>query len=170
MAPDSLSRALTFYDTVSRVVLRLPTITGWETQLPDSATHGRVAFLAMHLGKLVNLALTLEPLNSDPQDYFILVNEANRFETRPGYAPIARDTIRLNGKPAIRYAYRADVELPPADTLTDTLPRIRPYVFTNVFYKHRDRNLWLEINTLAETYDRKISFIDSIVNGIDTLR
>ncbi|MFH0919447.1 MAG: hypothetical protein V1913_03730 [Fibrobacterota bacterium] len=166
---DSLVSALTFTDTASRIVLRLPPVPGWETQIPDTPNVTKVAFIAMHLGKLVNLALSIEPLNSDPQDYFILVNEANQFASRPGYAAVSKDTLRLHGRPVVKYVYRADIELPPADTLADTLPRIRPYVFTNIFYKHRAHSVWLEMNTLGEAYDRKTAFIDSIVNGLDTL-
>ena len=161
-SPDSLAAALTFIDPVSRTVLRLPPVTGWETQRPDTASHAKAAFMAMHLGKLVNLALSIESLNSDPRDYFILVNEANRFETRPGYAAVSKDTLRLRGLPAIKYVYRADVELPPMEEDNDTLPRIKSYVFTNVFLQYRDHDVWLEINTLGEAYDRKTAFIDSL--------
>jgi hypothetical protein len=166
---DSLIAALTFIDTVSRIRLRLPAVTGWETQRSDTPGVSKVAFMAMHLGKLVNLALSLEPLNSEPRDYFILVSEANRFETRPGFAKLSQDTLRLHGKPAVRFVYRSNVELPPSEGEGDTLPRIRSYVFTNVFFQNRDHDAWLEINTLGEAYDRKVAFIDSIVNGLDTL-
>jgi hypothetical protein len=180
---------LTYLDRANCIELKLPRVKGWTAGIPSREELARnIVYGAVHVGKILNLVLSVEALNSDLEDYLILLKRANSFDKRPGYKLGSLDSFMLNGQRALRFVYTADVItldsslLYDDDTLagdstgdsladedsTDTLsPILRtPYVYTNVFMKHREFNYWLEISTLEEGYERRKPFIDEVVQGL----
>lgn len=184
---DSGFDSLTYVDSRCGFRLDLPHLNGWTAGRPAEGVAKAVVYAAVHFGRITNVVLSSEPLNGENEDYFFLIRRANRFENRQGYEKLAQDTLSLNGAKAIRFVYRADViqepsdeeqfadsiegeaPLPPEDSLeADTLPpgEVTPYVYTNILTKAQDCNVWLEISTPSEAYERKKGFIQEIIQGL----
>jgi len=160
---------LTYESRARHVRLALPRMAGWETSLMgrDSPLPKSVVFGAVHQGKLVNVILSVEPLNSDLEDYLLIIREANEFDKRPGYQDMGRGDITLNGQPAVKFVYRADVDM--AGGKGDSLD-LKTYVYTNVLMKYNEFNVWLEISTRGEAYERKGKLIEDIYEGLEVLK
>ena len=182
---------LTFTDKADHIELKLPRVKGWNAGIPSKDELARnIVYGAVHVGKILNLVLSVEALNSDLEDYYILIKKENTFEKRPGYKLLALDSFTLNGRKAMRFVYKADVlsldssilyddtsssdstgdSLAAADS-TDTLSPIihTPYVYTNIFAKHNEFDFWLEVSTLEEGYERRKPFIEDVVKGLKVL-
>jgi hypothetical protein len=193
-APQLKDDNLTYVNKISRIELRLPRIRGWTAGIPEKDLARNIVYGAIHMGKILNLVLSVEPLNSDLEDYFILIRRANDFEGRPGYQKMALDTFTLSGQKALRYVYKADVVSVDSMLLAeDSLPRdtqgmaedssaaedsteavspyiLTPYVYTNILMKYEEFDYWLEISTLEEGYERRKPFIEEVVRGLEVLK
>jgi hypothetical protein len=182
---------LTYVNKTSHITLTLPRVKGWNAGIPSEGLARNIVYGAIHVGKILNLVLSVEPLNSDLEDYYILIKRANDFEKRSGFQKIALDTFTLNGRKAMRFIYKADVVtidsslLYENDTLandstadssaasdsTDSLsPYIyTPYVYTNIFMKYDEFDYWLEISSLEEGYERRKPFIEEVMKGLTVI-
>jgi hypothetical protein len=184
---------LTYTDKANHIELKLPRVKGWNAGIPSKDELARnIVYGAVHVGKILNLVLSVEALNSDIEDYVILIKRANSFEKRPGYKLMALDSFVLNGRKAMRFVYKADVlsidssmlydddtlagdstadSLAAADS-TDTLSPIihTPYVYTNIFTQYNEFDFWLEVSTLEEGYERRKPFIEDVVKGLGVIK
>ncbi len=183
---------LTYVNKGGHISLELPKIKGWTTGVPSEDFARNIVFGAVHVGKIINLILSIEPLNSDLEDYYILVKKANDFEKRSGFKKMALDTFTLNGEKALKFTYMANVvsidsallnlydslandstsdSLVEEDTTTYPSPyKFTAYVYTNIFMKYDEFNYWLEVSTLEEGYDRRKPFIDELIKGLKILK
>jgi hypothetical protein len=140
------------------IQLTLPNIKGWESLVPSAPNPDNIVFRAIHVGQLLNCALSVEPLNGELEDYYILIREANRFDEMAAYEPVEKVLDTLNGSPCLRFVYKADVQ-------TDT-DRVNRYVFTNILMRQAEFNYWLEMTTLDEAYDRKTALTAQVFGGL----
>jgi hypothetical protein len=175
---------LTYVNKESHVALTLPRIKGWNAGIPAEGLARNIVYGAVHVGKIMNLVLSVEPLNGDLEDYYILVKRANDFEKRSGFKNMALDSFILNGQKALRFVYQADVitvdstllieeeDSLAAEDGSDTLsPYVfTPYVYTNIFMKYNEFDYWLEISTLGEGYERRKQFIEEVVKGLQVIK
>jgi len=186
---DSLQQdSLLFVDNACGFKFRLPHIKGWVAGRPLPGMSRAIVFAGVHLGRLVNVVLSVEPLNGEIEDYLYLIHKANRFEEREGYRFVSLDTLREGNEKSVRFVYRAEVVqdgsgeegdstltdggVSPDDSLAvDSLPSARTtaYVFTNYIRSYGECNLWLEISTPEEAYERKKSFLKEIYQGLVSL-
>lgn len=160
---------LTFESREKHVRLALPRMPGWDTTIPgkESALASCVVFGAVHAGKLTNVLLSVEPINSDLEDYFLIINEENGLDRRPGYIDMGMEKISLNGTEALKFTYAADVDL--AGGQGDSLD-LKTFVYTNILAKHEEFNYWLEVSVRSEVYETKKKLVEDIINRFEVLK
>ncbi|OGS36899.1 MAG: hypothetical protein A2293_13410 [Elusimicrobia bacterium RIFOXYB2_FULL_49_7] len=161
--PNYLSgNGLIYQNDSTGIRLALPKMPGWQTTLreKDSPLPESVVFGGVHGGKLINVLLSVEAMNSDLVDYMLIIREANTFMTRPGYEDLGESDTTLQGQPAHLFRYQADVEVYGDSTEYHT------YIYTNVLLKHEEYNIWLEISVRREAYDRRLLMIQEVLQGM----
>ncbi len=148
--------------------LTLPCEKGWlVTPLSLKGEDRHMLLSAMHQGKLIDLVVTCEPINSDLEDYLFMVKNQmiRKQQSDPNqawnYRELESAPVIINGSDAIKYIYEADLQ--------SQVYGCRTYVFVNALFKNREFNYRLLVYTPAEVYSRKAAYIEQIVNGFRIL-
>jgi len=136
--------------------LNLPASERWQAQACADAQSG-IIFEASNPSGLLYLFVAAETLNSNLEDYYLLLKVSNRLEQKPGYEYYGRSSETLQGTPALRFIYASDVE--------DSAIGRQRFVYVNVLLKNGKTNYRLIVYTLHEAYERKKDLIEQVVKG-----
>jgi hypothetical protein len=116
-----------------------------------------VLFEASSPSKLLFVFLGAESLDAELEDYFLMLKVKNRFDQRKGYTFFGKTSESVNGAPALRFVYSANVGQGETGE--------GEFTYANVLLKNRGYNFRLIVYTLSEAYERKRETIDAIIRG-----
>lgn len=136
--------------------IKLPGDEGWNVAL-KKVPEGDFFFEAYRPGKIITVLAAAETLNSDLEDYFILLKLTNKIEQLEGYKFVGKRTQKINNNPAVVFIYSA--------TIDDQEIGKQEFTYTNALLKKGKINYRLIVYTLTEAYERKIDYINEILNG-----
>ncbi|MFP4521187.1 MAG: hypothetical protein ACLFQK_03495 [Fibrobacterota bacterium] len=145
--------------------LSLPGIKGWTYVYPDYTKDDRpddIIFEAEHYGRLINVFLTAQKINSGLEDFLILIKMSENLTESSSFREEETVRINVNGVEGIRYIYSAQSEDPGGDGSR--------YIFINNLFKYREFNYNLIVATLYNEYGRKKELMDKIADGFGVLR
>ena len=151
------SQSCRFRSEKNRCELTLPSGDQWQGRAPGDASTG-IIFEASNPSKLLYLFFAAETLNSDLEDYYLLLKMSNRLDQKPAYEFFGQSTESVQGVEALRFVYAADVD--------DTSIGRQRFVYVNVLFKKGKMNYRLIVYTLQEAYDRKKDLIEQVVQGV----
>lgn len=137
--------------------LTLPSGDQWQGRAARDISTG-IIFEASNPSKLLYLFFAAETLNSDLEDYYLLLKVSNRLEEKPSYEFFGQSTESIQGVRALRFVYAADVD--------DAGIGRQRFVYVNVLYKKGKRNYRLIVYTLQEAYDRRKDLIEQVIKGV----
>lgn len=132
----------------------------WQGHSNDDSKTG-IIFEASAPSKLVYLFFAAETLNSDLEDYYLLLKISNRLDQKPSYEFFGQSIETVQGERALRFVYAADVD--------DASIGRQRFVYVNVLFKKGKTNYRLIVYTLQEAYDRKKEMIEQIIQGVRLL-
>jgi len=134
----------------------LPEISGW-INTPRKIRDGDIIFEARNPGKIIYLFLSVETLNSDLEDYYLLLKVANKLDAHEGFRHYGKSLEVINDEKTLKYVYSVLINDPKVGQLDVT--------YTNYLFKKYEMNYRLVIYTLSENYEKKRNIIEGIANG-----
>lgn len=137
--------------------MQLPMPEEWNTE-PVSEEQSDIVFHASHPGKILYVFLAAESLNSDLEDYFLLLKVSNQLDRREGYELHGKRLEQVNGEPALRFVYTAEIEDPELGATR--------FTYVNVLFRRGPVNFRLMVYTLTEAFERKRDFIEQVIRGM----
>ncbi len=116
---------------------------------------GDIVFEADNIGKILYVFVAVESLNSDIEDYYLLLKLSNKLDQQKGVNLIGENIGILNGEKYLKFVYTADIE--------DEKIGLRNFTYTNVLLKKFGLNYRLMIYTLTDGFERKKELINDII-------
>lgn len=136
--------------------LKLPSLPGWEIPTEKNPEKD-IIFEARNTGKILYVFLAAESLNSDIEDYFLLLKLSNKLEQQEGYRLLEKSIEKVNGEPCLQFVYSAEI--------SDNEIGTQNFTYTNALFKKHGINYRLMVYTLTDAYQRKKELINSIIHG-----
>jgi hypothetical protein len=134
--------------------LQLPAGDSWKTIAQNQKD---IIFEAYNTPKIIYVFIAAESLNTELEDYFLLLKMSNKFDQREGYQFIGKTMEKVNGEEGLRFIYSAEI--------ADEQIGKQQFTYDNVLFKSRGMNYRLIIYTLSDAYERKREYINQIIQG-----